>query len=338
MFAAASGVFLTLFSNPGNLMISSEQIVAIRRFFFVEHWKVGTIAAELKLHPDTVKRALETDRFRSRRSPPLSIDPYLDFIEQTLQQHPRLRATRILEMLRNRGFQGSIDQVRRLARRLRPTQKEAFLRLSVLPAEQAQVDWASFGEVRVGRAGRRLSCFVLTLSYSRAFYLEFFFDQSLENFLRGHVNAFTDLQGVARCLLYDNLKSAVLERHGDNIRFHPRLLELCGHYHFAARPCNPGRGNEKGRVERTIRYIRESFFAARPFSTLEVLNRQAIEWRDRVTLDRRWPSDDSRTVADAYHEERPRLIPLPSHPFETDLIAPARSGKTIYSGFQVGAA
>jgi hypothetical protein len=112
-------------------------------------------------------------------------------------------------------------------------------------------------------------------------------------------------------------------------------MELCGHYHFAARPCNPRRGNEKGRVERTIRYVRDSFFAARPFTTLEILNRQALEWRDRVTLERRWPGDDSRTVGEVYAEEKSRLLPLPSHPFETELIKPVRSGKTIYVRFDL---
>jgi transposase len=316
-------------------MISAEQLATIRRFFFAEHWKIGTIAAELDLHPETVRRALQTERFQARAARPRATEPFLAFIEQTLKQHPRLCATRLLEMLRDRGFQGSIYQLRRVVSSLRPVAKEAFLRLSVLPGEQGQVDWASFGEVSVGRARRRLSCFVLTLSHSRAFYLEFFFDQSLENFLQGHVNAFQALGGVPRNLLYDNLKAAVLERHGDAIRFHPRLLELCGHYHFAARPCNPGRGNEKGRVERTIRYVRDSFFAARPFSTLALLNRQALDWRDRVTLERPWPGDDARTVGDIYIEERLRLLPLPAHPFETALIKPVRAAKTIYVRFDL---
>lgn len=139
----------------------------------------------------------------------------------------------------------------------------------------------------------------MTLSYSRALALEFFFDQTLENFLRGHVRAFTQFGGAARELLYDNLKSAVLERLGDAVRFHPRLLELAGHYHFAPRPCAPARGNEKGRVERAIRYIRDSFFAARPFTTLEELNRQAGLWRDETAHGRRWPGDDRKTVAEA---------------------------------------
>jgi transposase len=317
-------------------MITPEQIANIRRLFHAEHWKVGTIAAELGLHPDTVKRALRTDSFTQARSLiARPSDPFLELIVSTLKQHPRLRATRLFEMLRDRGYQGSISQLRRVIKRLRPPSGEAFLRLSVLPGEHAQVDWASFGLITVGRAKRRLSCFVLTLSYSRAFYFEFFFDQTLENFFQGHVNAFADLGGVVRTCLYDNLKAVVLERHGEAVRFHPRLLELCGHYHFAARPCRPARGNEKGRVERTIRYLRDSFFAARPFTSLPRLNREALEWRDRVALARRWPSDSSLTVAEAFAQERSRLLPLPAHPFECELIKTVRSDKTIYIRFDL---
>jgi transposase len=248
-------------------MISKEQIANIRRLFHAEHWKVGTIASELGLHPETVKRALETDQFKTRSHRPLRTDPFLDFIEQTLKQHPRLRATRLFEMLRERGFQGSVRQVRRLVHNLRPISREAFLRLSVLPGEQAQADWASFGEVKIGRARRRLSCFVMTLSYSRALYLEFFLDQGLENLLRGHVNAFTDWGAVPRSILYDNMKAVVLDRFGDAIRFHPRLLELCGHYHFAAKPCHPGRGNENDQASHyTSLVLSEKNALARSFS------------------------------------------------------------------------
>ena len=83
------------------------------------------------------------------------------------------------------------------------------------------------------------------VAYSRAIFALFTIDQTLESFLRGHVEAFAAFQGVGRTLVYDNLRSAVLERAGTAIRFHPRLLELAGHYHFAPRPCTPGRANEK---------------------------------------------------------------------------------------------
>jgi transposase len=311
-------------------MISKEQIAAIRRLYYAEHWKVGTIAAEMRLHPETVKRALLNSSLDLRTSKAQADNPWLDFIKQTLNQHPNLRATRLYEMLRDRGYQGSIRQVRRMAEKARPLKREAFLRLSFLPGEQAQADWASFGEVRIAGAFRKLSCFVITLSYSRALYLEFFLDQTLESLLRGHVNAFNDWQGLPRAVLYDNMKQVVLERFGNSIRFHPRLLDLCGHYHFAALPCQPRRGNEKGRVERAIRYIRDSFFAARRFTTLQDFNRQALEWRDATAHSRPWPDDDSRTVGEVFTEEKARLLPLPAHPFETDLVQSVHSDKTIY--------
>jgi hypothetical protein len=176
---------------------------------------------------------------------------------------------------------------------------------------------------------------VLTLSYSRALWLEFFFDQSLENFLLGHVHAFQAWHGCPRMILYDNLRSVVLERRGDAIHFHPRLLELSAHYHFAARPCAVARGNEKGRVERAIRYIRTSFFAARPFTTLEDFNRQAWQWRNTVAHQRRCPGDDTRTVEQVFQEEQPRLLSLPVHAFDTDQVVTMKPGKTIYVRFDL---
>lgn len=315
-------------------MISPALIAQIRRLFYAEHWKIGTIAAQLDLHPDTVRAAIESQRFHRSSAPRTALtDPYLDFIRATLAQYPRLRATRLYQMLHARGYTGSVVQLRRVVRALRPAKPEAFLRLTTLPGEQAQADWAHFGQVRIGSATRRLSCFVITLSYSRALWVEFFFDQSLENLLLGHVHAFAAWGGVPRIILYDNLKAVVAERHGDAIHFHPRLLELCAHYHFAARPCRPARGNEKGRVERAIQYIRHSFFAARAFSGLPDLNRQALRWRDEIAQQRPWPGDHSRTVLEAFSVEQARLLPLPLHAFETDLVRPVRSGKTIYVRF-----
>lgn len=317
-------------------MIDKETRARIRHLFYAEHWKIGTIAHELALHPDTVSDAVETDRFSNTKTlRPCVTDPYAGFIRETLEKHPRLRATRIYQMIRDRGYPGSVVQLRRVVACLRPAYKEAFLRLRTFAGEQGQVDWAHFGEVAVGRARRRLSCFVITLSYSRGLYFEFFFDQIMESFLRGHVHAFEDWKGLPRILLYDNLRSVVLERRGDAIHFHPRLLDLCAHYHFAARPCQVCAGNQKGRVERAIRYIRESFFAARPFTTLEDLNRQALAWRDREAHGRPWPGDDHRTVAEAFEEEKPRLLPLPLHRFDTDQVIPIRSGKTIYVRFDL---
>lgn len=317
-------------------MMQPETKAQIRRYYYAEHGKIGTIASQLGIHPDAVRRAIQSDvlqRVQSMR--PSKVDPYLEFVRDTLHQHPRLRATRVFHMIRDRGYDGSVVQLRRAVARLRPPTREAFLRLHALPAEEAQVDWAHFGKVAVGRARRNLSCFVMTLSYSRALYLEFFFDQTLENFLRGHVRAFESFSGQPRVILYDNLRSAVLERRGEHIHFHPRLMELCGHYHFLAQPGQVRAGNQKGRVERTIRYIRDSFWAGRSFTTLAECNRQALRWRDEVAHRRPWPGNDARTVLEAFAEEQPRLLPLPQHPFDTERLLAVRSGKTIYVRFDL---
>jgi transposase len=317
-------------------MISPEIRAQIRRYFYAEHWKIGTIARELGVHPETVRNAIEaqhpngTQVFR-----PSIVDPYAEFIRQTLEQHPRLLATRIFQMARDRGYTGSVVQLRRAVARLRPKYREPFLRLETFPGEQAQADWASFGHVLVGRARRALSCFAMTLSNSRGLYLEFFFDQTTENFLRGHVHAFQEWNGQPRVILYDNLKSAVLERRGSQILFNPRLLELSAHYHFEPRPCQVRAGNQKGRVERAIRYVRDSFWAGRTFTTLAECNRQAWLWRDQVAHQRRWPGGDGCTVEQAFADEQPRLLPCPLHSFSTDRIEIVRSHKTIYVRFDL---
>jgi transposase len=317
-------------------MISPETRLQIRRYFYAEHWKIGTIASALDVHPDAVRHAIESERFHNTQPLRQSIlDPYVEFIRQVLDQHPRLRATRVYQMARDRGYTGSVVQLRRTVAHLRPHIREPFLRLQSFPGEQGQVDWAHFGHVMVGRARRALSCFVITLSYSRALYLEFFFDQTTENFLRGHVNAFLTWNGQPRTLLYDNLKSAVLEPRGSQILFNPRLLELSAHYHFAPQPCQVRAGNQKGRVERAIRYVRDSFWAGRTFTTLAELNRQAWLWRDRVAHQRRWPGDDGRTVEQVFAEEQARLLPPPLHVFSTDRIEAVSSRKTIYVRFDL---
>ncbi len=319
-------------------MIDAAQRARIRRLFFAEHWRIGTISTELGVHHDTVRNAIEAERFVRAGTivRPTLLDPYKGLIGKILDDHPRLRATRVFEMVRSRGFPGSARQVRRYIHDIRPSQREAFLRLVTLPGEQAQVDWGHFGKIQVGSAKRALSCFVFVLSWSRAIYARFALDQTLESFLRGHVAAFTALGGVPREILYDNLKSVVLERAGDHIRFHPRLLELAGHYHFAPKPCAPYRGNEKGKVERQIQYLRHSFFAARRFSSVDDLNAQLARWIAEIAHVRRAPGHaDGRAVAELLADERGRQLPLPEHPMSCDSVVAARSGKTPYLRFDL---
>lgn len=317
-------------------MISKDLEADILRLYHAERWRVGTIASQLGVHHSTVRRVLVQAGFGQpvRLKRPSIIEPFQAFVREMLARYPRLRASRLYEMVRERGYPGRPDHFRHVVALIRPRPPaEAYLKLRTLPGEQAQVDWAHFGTARIGRAERPILAFVMVLSFSRRLFVRFFLDQRMANFLRGHVAAFEEYGGLGRVLLYDNLKSAVLERRGDAIRFHPELLALSAHYRFEARPVAVGRGSDKGRVERAIQYLRHSFFAARPFSDVDDLNVQVEAWCRGAAMDRPWPDDHTITVRQAFEQERPALLGLPSTPFLTEERVEVHVGKHPYIRF-----
>jgi len=312
--------------------ISEQQRADILRLHLVEKWPVGTIATQLGIHHSSVERIISQAGMPKveRAKGPSIIDPYLPFIHQTLQRYPTLSAARLFQMVSERGYPGGPSHFRQWIAQIRPRKPpEAYLRLKTLPAEQAQVDWGHFGYLQIGRARRELMAFVMVLSYSRMIYLQFYHNAQMANFLNGHVNAFAAL-GVPRVVLYDNLKSAVLQRHGSGIHFNDQLLDLSAHYRFDPRPVAVRRGNEKGRVERAIRYIRDNFFAALEFEDLQSLNAQAIEWCTGKASRRPCPANPDITVADAFEQERAALQPLPEMPFDCDDAVNVQAAKTPY--------
>jgi transposase len=237
-------------------------------------------------------------------------------------------------MVAERGYPGGPDHFRAVVARFRPKPPaEAYLRLRTLPGEQGQVDWASFGKIQIGRAHRGLAAFVMVLSYSRMIFLRFFLDQRMPNFLLAHQEAFQRFDGVPRVLLYDNLRSAVLERYGDAIRFNPELLHFAAHYRYEPRPVAKARGNEKGRAERAIRFARESFFLARRWRDVDDLNRQADEWTQGLAAQRPWPEDRTQTVRQSFEAERGALLALPSTPYPVHERIEVRIGRTPYARF-----
>lgn len=319
-------------------MIPRALEAEIVRLHHTEHWPVGTIATQLRVHHSTVRRVLAQAGVPAVQKTVRAslIDPYQAFITETLAKYPTLRASRLYQMVRERGYPGAPDHFRALIARLRPRPlSEACLRLRTLPGEQAQVDWAHFGKLTSGRATRPLMGFVMVLSYSRQLFLRFYLGAAMTQFIDGHVQAYTFFNGVARTTLYDNLKSAVLERVGDAIRFHPTLLELAAHYRYQPQPVAVARGNEKGRVERAIRFARDAFFAARSFRDLDDLNAQALAWCQGTATDRRCPEDRAHTVREVFAEEQPRLLRLPPVPFPTEQRLEVSVHKTPYVRFDL---
>ncbi len=319
-------------------MIPRALEAEILRLHQVEHWPIGTIARQLRVHHSTVRRVLAQAGVPAAPKTVRAsmVEPYLAFITETLAKYPTLRASRLYTMVRERGYPGAPDHFRAIVARLRPRPVgEAYLRLRTLPGEQAQADWAHFGKLAIGRALRPLMAFVMVLSYSRHLFLRFYLGAAMPYFLRGHVDAFTWYHAVPRVLLYDNLKSAVLERRDEAIRFHPTLLELAAHYRFQPRPVAPARGNEKGRIERAIRFARDAFFAARSFRNVDDLNAQAALWCAGAAADRPCPEDRSRRVRELFAEEQPHLLALPENPFPTEEHIEVSAHKTPYVRFDL---
>ena len=265
------------------MTIALDLAAQILRLHSVEKWRVGTIARQLHVHRDVVRRVLAGNSAPVHPSPlrPSRIDPYRPFILATLSKFPTLTAARLQAMVSERGYRGAGSHFRHLIASLRPRPPaEAYLRLRTLPGEQMQCDWGHFGHLQIGRARRPLMAFVMVLSSSRQIFLRFFLNARIDSFLRGHVEAFAAFNGSSRVVLYDNLKSAVLERQGDTIRFNPELLALASHYRFEPRPVAVARGNEKGRVERAIRYVRDTNIVIyviknKPLSALQLFNEHA---------------------------------------------------------------
>ena len=316
--------------------VTAEESAAILRLHHVEGWPVGTIADQLGRHHDTVERVLEQAGLgvNKQSTRVRLVDPYIPFLKETLLKYPRLRASRLWSMAKARGYTGSKSGFRPIVSRLRPRRHaDAYVRRVVLPGQEGQVDWAHFGKIAIGRAMRDLWAFVLVLSYSRLRFVRFSVRAAMPSFLAGHVEAFRFFRAAPRTLLYDNLKSAVIEREGDAVRFHPTLLGLAGHYRFEPRACAPYRPNEKGRVERAIRDVRENFFAARSFVSIANLNAEARAWCEEIAKERRVPDARETTCEAAFAEEQPKMIALPGDDFPVEERLVVRAGKTPYVRF-----
>ena len=259
-------------TNPGmteedltTVTIDPDLEAQILRYYHVEKWRVGTIARQLRLHPDTVSRVLAQAGLPRLGPPqrPSRIDPFLPFISETLEKFPSLTASRLFGMVRERGYDGAPDHFRHLIARHRPAkarQTEAYLRLRTLPGEQAQVDWGHFGHLTIGQARRPLMAFVMVLSCSRSIFLRFFLNARMESFLAGHIAAFEAWNGLPRVLLYDNLKSAVLERHTAAERLSDGGLQFGG----AIAVQKPGQGGgDDGEGVATLGCLQEQALAGR---------------------------------------------------------------------------
>lgn len=302
------------------MALPAEILAEMRRLVLVEGWRVGSVAKKFGCHHSVVRRAVRSAVQPLSRPIPSKLDEHKPYIVERLAKYPELTSSRLSEELRERGYDGGVATVRRFVGlvRKRPV-KKPYLRVEFEPGEQAQVDWGSFGHMRVGHTKRAVSGFVMVLSWSRMLFVDFAFDQKLETFLRLHRYGLEYFGGTPKRVVYDNLKSVVLHHVGRTVQFNKNFLPFAGHYLFEPLAAPVRYPEFKGRVEHGVRYIRQSFYYGRSFRDLDDLRTQARSWLDEVANVRKHKTTNERPL-DRLLVEKKRLIPLPERPFDTDKV------------------
>lgn len=318
--------------------MDAELWAAIRRLFEIEKLSKSAIAARLLIHRKTVRQALassdgppQDERHGTGRGKKL--EPYKNYLQSRIKDYPELSGAKLLIEIQKMGYGGGYTPLKDYLKTLRPKKIEAFLRLETLPGEYAQVDWANIGKIQVGNAQRLVSCFVMVLSFSRMLYIEFTLSQCLEDFMAAHVNAFLFFGGIPKKINYDNLKTVVLSRVGQNIHFHSRFMDFAGYYLFETIPCNVRSPWEKGKVESAIKYVRSSFLAGRPLVNVSQLNLEAKIWLETLANTRLHSSTRQRPI-DRFNAEKTQLQNLPPKDYDCSILASVSVDKQAFIHFQ----
>ena len=276
------------------------------------------IASRLGINRRTAKRLIEADeppRYR-RQATGSMLDRLEPVIARVLSECPEIRAPRMSEILRDHGYEGSVDLVKRRLSQLRPRAARPAQRTGYRPAQVMQFDWAEMPtRPRLAGKERRVYAVLASLPYSGAQTAHFSFEMTVESFLEGHVRAFAWLRGVPRECVYDNLRSVVARRERGEIRFSERFTHLRGHYAFHATACTPATPREKGSVEAAVRYLKSGFWPARRFGDLAELEAQYREWRDEVA-NARIHATGRFPVAERLEAERDAARALAPEPFD----------------------
>jgi len=309
-------------------MIDYHRFCQIKHLHAHQGLNTSQIAKEVALDRRTVAYGLTQDHFRPRkpRQHASKLDPFKPEIVRLLERHP-YSAAQVFQRLREHGFAGSYGLVKTYVHTVRPTRQPAFLKLAFAPGECAQVDWGMFGSVPVGQTRRQLSFFVMVLCYSRLLYVEFTVSQTMEHFLACHQHAFDCFGGIPHKVMVDNLKSAVLKRAvGDAPVLNPKYLDFATHYGFTITPCNVGKGNEKGRVENGVGYVKKNFLAGLEIPDFSALKPAARHWLDTVA-NVRLHGETRAQPSVLWQTERPALRPVPLQPFDIATVSQVRASR-----------
>jgi len=295
-------------------MIKPREVFEIHRMAN-EGLCITNIARLLRLSRKTISKYLKDPSLKKTIvKRPSKLDPFKNEIARLLEIDSTVSAVVIYHHITKLGFDGEISTLRKYLREVRGAfkKKQPFIRFESLPGQQLQIDWGHFGSIAYGNTKRRLYCMAVVECHSRLLYLEFTHSQRQETLHRCLLHAFVFFKGTTSEIVHDNMLTAVIERDGTLIRYNESFLGFLRPFKITPRACNVRKANEKGKVESSIKYIRNNFFPLRSFSDLQDVQAQATDWRDSVA-NQRIHSATGEKPADRFQRDKmtslPELLP-----------------------------
>jgi transposase len=294
-----------------------QSVRGIARDLSVSRWYVSRVLQKQAAARDDTADAPPASLGRAKTKRASQVDAFDVHVTRLLERYPRVTATRIWEELKTLGYTGGYTVLRQRVKQLRQKPlKPLTIRFETAPGEQAQMDWSVYDLDFTQEGRRRVNLFSYLLGYSRRQYLCFTDRQDFDNTIREHIRAFEYLPGVAAACLYDNMKVAVTGWEDEQPVYNTRFLAFATHYAYRPWACRPRRPETKGKVERPFHYVETNLLGGRTFRSLEHLNEVTRWWLSQVA-DVRIHGTTKKRPIDAFAEEQPHLLPLPTKHCDT---------------------
>ena len=305
-------------------MKSVDTIARVRREHFIRHRSIREISRDLNVSRNTVRKILRsgaTEFQYEREVQPLPmIGPWREQLNGLLMANEgkasreRLTLIRLFEELREAGFKGSYDAVRRYAKAWAKERGavtvDAYVPLSFAPGEAYQFDW-SHEVVRINNATVVVKVAHVRLCHSRMFFVRAYPRETQEMVFDAHDKAFAFFRGTCTRGIYDNMKTAVDAIFvGKDRLYNRRFLQMCSHYLIEPTACTPASGWEKGQVENQVGLVRERFFTPiLRVKSLEELNGLLLDKCIAYAKAHKHPEIMDQTIWQMFEAERPHLVP-----------------------------
>ena len=308
-------------------MLNKRDVFEIHRLKD-EGLSIRQIAIKLNMDRGTVDKYLQYPEGRGKKMirRPSKLDPYRAFIQEMMKEYPKVNAPVVLRKIRDKGFDGEITIVRKYLRTFR-NKRQAFIRFESRPGEQMQIDWGHFDSLIYGNSARKLYALAVIESHSRKLFINFTHSQNQSALHLSLIKAFKYFGGTPREIVVDNMLTAVTERVGSLIRFNESFLDFVRNFGITPVACNVRSPYEKGKVESSIKYLRNNFWPSKTFTDLNDVNHQVLSWLN--TANQRVHQTTNEKPDNRFIQKALRVLPDPLPDFrQTETL-------TVYKDFAV---